>query len=144
MKKYILAAVAILVSLTFTACGGGDSKEEEETEEVVAEAPNWKATDAYAFESTMTACFTLPSTMKLSTKDELAVLCGDEVRGVATRVNVSGSYVWMVVIGADPGDVLTVKYYSASAQRIYTSTSVITFTADAQAGTPDAPQELTF
>lgn len=115
-----------------------NSCKEDETFTVFP-APAWRVDANPDYSVSMTATVVLPANLAAyeQAEDKMAAFIGEECRGVAQFIN--GAY-YLLVKGS-PGEQsqISIRYYSARNQYMYTTGAFIPFEADAVYGTADAP-----
>lgn len=112
-----------------------------------ATSPNWTAPDAQDYPSSMTAVLRLSSFLEnyASDNDKLAAFIGDEVRGVASRINVEGVDLYFVQVKAKDDETGNVqfRYYNDKRKTISVSTSV-PYLINKVFGTATNPEIISF
>jgi hypothetical protein len=107
------------------------------------ETTNHWVVNSHKYPSTM-SIVAVVSGLDIAKEDELAAFYADEVCGVVTPQYVEGKG-WLFplyIYGETSGKNLTFKYFDASAQKEYTISEEVDFTADMLLGTPDSPYIL--
>ena len=147
MKTVSSAIYVFLIAATL-----GCSKNSDDQAEQIATkfpSPTWKEDDTGKYPATMTAVFTLPTALAVSSmeNDKLAAFINDECRGVGIIVDVNDINLFFVLIQGLPEETsnITVRYYSNKTSYMYEAKSALTFLADGVYGTVENPKipELT-
>lgn len=107
--------------------------------------PQWTLKCSY--ENTMTVFMQLPDSLcdSSNNNDNIAVLCGDEVRGVLYNQKLSDKdNVWMGMIYGEAREALRIGYYSSTSFHLYYTANTFNFASDTQYGTIDNPMKPGF
>jgi|GEM_PF-3179907 len=113
----------------------------------MAAQPNWSLNPAeYQFSMLITAQLNIGGTPDHAPGNIVAVYVGDELRGVALPVVVSGQAFYFLTVYAHTyaTDTLTFKAYIAAANAIYTSPDSVAFKHNTHLGKISAPRQLHF
>lgn len=105
-------------------------------------APHWTVDANPDYSVSMTAIVVLPPNLNAysQTEDQMAAFIGEECRGVAQFIN--GAYYLLIKGSAEEQAQVSIRYYSARNQYMYTTGAFVTFEADAVHGTADKPVTL--
>jgi len=147
MKTVSSAIYIFLISATLGCSKNSDDQAEQTATKFPA--PTWKEDDTGKYPATMTAVFTLPTALAVSSmeNDKLAAFINDECRGVGIIVDVNDVKLFFVLIQGLPEETsnITVRYYSNKTSYMYEAQSALTFLADGVHGTVENPKipELT-
>ncbi|MFT5144585.1 MAG: hypothetical protein ACI80V_003859 [Rhodothermales bacterium] len=107
--------------------------------------PDWSVNTA-AFQSSLaaTVSVSVAGQTTVGAADRLAAFVGEEIRGVAPPTEVSGEFLFFLLVYADgSGESVTFRYYDASNDRICEVTETIEFVPNAILGGLSIPLELT-
>lgn len=110
-----------------------------------AQSPQWTDPDKTVYPTSMTAVLRLSPILETlaADGDKMAAFIGDECRGVAQVVMNNGVRLFFIHVKApsSEGGNVEFRYYSASANRVYTSVAAdVKYEIDKIYGTADSPQ----
>ncbi|WP_455586537.1 hypothetical protein [Bacteroides sp.] len=138
MKK-ISQSILIIALCILGVCMNSCNEDETFT---VFPTPVWRVESNPDYSVSMTATVVLPANLAAYAQadDQMAAFVGDECRGVAYLVDNT----FYLLIKGSPGEQsqISIRYYSARNQYMYTTGAVITFEADGVYGTTDDPVTL--
>lgn len=104
--------------------------------------PKWADAVVKSYENTMVVTVQLPDSLisSFNMNDKMAVLCGNEVRGVLDIYTLSATNnVWMGMVAGNGGETLRIGYYSATNYYLYYSSGTFPFVSDTHYGTIGNP-----
>lgn len=107
--------------------------------------PDWTI-DPASFESTMnvTGALYIVNTRSVSPEDRVAAFVGEEVRGVASPIDVGGELAFFLTVYANSdGEAVTFKAYDAAADQVWGIEEGFSFVTNAIHGLPSEPVRWT-
>ena len=143
--------LTIVAAIAITACGGSSDDDNDPTPQptptptpVIEERPTtWVAptSDVY-LPSSMTMTIQPADSFKVSSQDLIAAFINGTCRAVASPQKSNLFYLTIRLLNSDDQTTtlpVSLRYYSASRQRIYYSADAINFVGDADYGSPTQP-----
>lgn len=130
MKRilFFIISLAILPS-AFFSCSSDDEPEKETS----GTFPVWSVAVPAEASVNMMAWVQIPSTMKITEYDILAAFVGEDCRAIAIPSS-DRTFVLTIKGVADEHSPITLKYYNAARNRIYTDSGHLHFAADEPVG----------
>lgn len=156
MKGLNIFILFVLLSCIVASCGGGvddfiteegNKRQEQHIDPVYPRFSDPMWTQLKRYENSMVVAIQLPDSLisSFNKNDKMAVLCGEEVRGVLDVYALSQTEnVWMGMVSGDTNETLRIGYYSASTRYMYYSKDNLRFTTDSHYGTIDNPVRVAF
>lgn len=114
---------------------------------LLSQGSGWTAPNPanYSHSATMTTLVYFDDNLNSDANDEVAFFVGNEIRGLASGVMIAGNiYYFITIYSNQASESMTVKYYNANLDMIFTSSIPFLFNSGQTYGNFDTPYELYF
>jgi len=134
MKKTLYAVIVSIILIFNSLCAN-------------SQKPSWSVNpDNFQHSMTIVGEISINTVASTDVNDQIAAFVGTECRGVANLAffESNGKYlIYLIVYGNTESEKLEFKLYDASADVVFTPVTNLTFSGNANLGTPDSPFAIT-